>query len=103
MQSETLPATDAGFSTFARSLFEKLGAISRRMVRAREPKRLRLCETLSLGSRGYVAVVRYRDQQFLVGGTGSSIALLAELSTPSSSAPKAASAPNSGEKPQVRE
>ncbi len=103
MQSETLPATDAGFSTFARSLFEKLAAISRRMMRAREPKRLRLCETLSLGNRGYVAVVRYRDQQFLVGGTGSSVALLAELSSPPSSEPKAANAPNSGEKPQVRE
>jgi flagellar biogenesis protein FliO len=103
MQSETLPATDAGFSSFARSLFERLGAISRRMMRAREPKRLRLCETLSLGNRGYVAVVRYHDQQFLVGGTNSSIALLAELSSPPSIEPKDTNTPNSGEKPRVRE
>jgi flagellar biogenesis protein FliO len=103
MQSETLPATDSGFSTFARSLFERLGAISRRMTRAREPKRLRLCETLSLGNRGYVAVVRYRHQQFLVAGTSSSIALLAELSSQPSIEPKSARALNSGEKPQVRE
>jgi flagellar biogenesis protein FliO len=103
MQSETLPATDAGFSSFARSLFERLGAISRRVMRVREPKRLRLCETLSLGNRGYVAVVRYRDQQFLVGGTNNSVALLAELSSVRSIEPKATSAPNSGKDPRVRE
>jgi flagellar biogenesis protein FliO len=103
MQSETFPATDAGPSTFVRSLFERLASISRRMVCAREPKRLRLCETLSLGNRGYVAVVRYRHQQFLVGGTGSSIALLAELSGPLSGEPNAPDTPNSSEKPRVRE
>jgi flagellar biogenesis protein FliO len=103
MQSETLPAADEGHSTFARSLFEKLGAISRRVMCAREPKRLRLCETLSLGNRGYVAVVRYRDQQFLVGGTSNSVALLAELSGPPSIEPKVTGTPNSGEEPRVRE
>jgi flagellar biogenesis protein FliO len=103
MQSETLSAADAGFPSFARSLFERLGAISRRLMRTREPKRLRLCETLSLGNRGYVAVVRYRHQQFLVGGTGSSIALLAELSGPLSGEPNAPDTPNSSEKPRVRE
>ncbi|MGA2717366.1 MAG: flagellar biosynthetic protein FliO [Candidatus Acidiferrales bacterium] len=103
MQSETLSAADAAFPSFARSLFERLGAISRRLMRTREPKRLRLCETLSLGNRGYVAVVRYHDQQFLVGGTSSSVALLAELSSPLSSEPRATGTPNSGEKPRVSE
>jgi len=46
---------------------------------ARREKRLKLCETLSLGERRFVAVVRYREQQFLVGGTGQTIALLAHL------------------------
>ena len=45
----------------------------------RREKRLQLCETLSLGERRFVAVVRYREQQFLLGGTGQSIALLAHL------------------------
>jgi flagellar biogenesis protein FliO len=48
----------------------------------RRPRRLRLCETLSLGNRGYLAVVRYRKQRFLVGGTNSSISLLAQLQAP---------------------
>ena len=43
------------------------------------PKKLSLCETLSLGEKRFVAVVRFEKQQFLVGGTGQSIALLAEL------------------------
>jgi flagellar biogenesis protein FliO len=43
------------------------------------PKKLSLCETLSLGEKRFVAVVRFEKRQFLVGGTGQSIALLAEL------------------------
>ena len=42
-------------------------------------RRLQVCETLVLGNKGFVSVVGYEDQRFLVGGTASSIALLAEL------------------------
>src|SRR5690606_36374522 len=45
----------------------------------RREKRLRLCETLSLGEKRFLAVVQVERQQFLVGGAGSSIALLTEL------------------------
>lgn len=45
----------------------------------RPPRRLRLCETLSLGEKRFIAVVRYDRQQFLVGGTANSIALIARL------------------------
>jgi len=75
-------SVSAASTSAMRSLIDWLNAISRRLLPAREPRRLRLCETLSLGNRGYVAVVRYRDQQFLVGGTNHSIALLAQLSHP---------------------
>jgi len=52
-----------------------------------EPRRrsLRLCETLSLGNRGFLAVVRYQEERFLVGGTNSSISLLAQLKASSRS------------------
>lgn len=46
---------------------------------AARSKRLSLCETLSLGEKRFVAVVRFEDRQFLLGGTGHSIALLAQL------------------------
>lgn len=48
------------------------------LIHKRE-KKLRLCETVSLGERRIVAVVQYEDQQFLVGCAGSSIDLLATL------------------------
>jgi flagellar biogenesis protein FliO len=53
----------------------------------RRERNLRVCETLSLGSRGFLAVVRYEKQKFLVGGTNQSIAMLAELVSPATSAP----------------
>lgn len=68
------------FSDLLLAGWRKLAGFSRGTFLRREPRRLRLCETLSLGNRGYLAVVRFQEQQFLVGGTNSSIALLAQLS-----------------------
>ena len=42
-------------------------------------KKLRLCETIPLGEKRFVAVVQFEQERFLVGGTGHSIALLAHL------------------------
>jgi len=46
---------------------------------------LRLCETLSLGDKRFLAVVLVDQQKFLVGGAGNSVALLAKLSSQASS------------------
>ena len=51
----------------------------RSAVRSRKPRRLRVCETLSLGERRFVAVIEFDRQEFLVGGTGTSLELLARL------------------------
>jgi len=59
-----------------------LRAIPPGMVAARREKRLRLCETLSLGEKRFLAVVQVERQEFLVGGSGNSICLLAQLPTP---------------------
>lgn len=45
----------------------------------RPARRLRLSETLSLGEKRFLAVVQFQRQEFLVGGSGNSIALLAKL------------------------
>jgi flagellar biogenesis protein FliO len=45
----------------------------------REPRRLRLCESLPLGERRFVAVVEFDGERFLVGGTSSSLVLLSRL------------------------
>ena len=43
------------------------------------PRRLRLCETLSLGERRFVAVIEFETERFLVGGGTGSVNLLARL------------------------
>jgi flagellar biogenesis protein FliO len=46
------------------------------------PKRLRVAESVSLGEKRFVAVVHVDGLQFLVGGSATSVSLLAELNTP---------------------
>lgn len=43
------------------------------------PRRLRLCETLSLGEKRFLAVIEVEGQKLLISGTPNSLALLAEL------------------------
>lgn len=62
-----------------RLVLGRLGAFSRQVIQRRHPRRLQLCETVSLGNRGFVAVIGYQEQRFLVGGNSSSIVLLAHL------------------------
>jgi hypothetical protein len=45
----------------------------------RAPRHLRLCESLPLGERRFVAVVEFEAERFLVGGTPSSMVLLSRL------------------------
>ena len=40
------------------------------------PRKLHLCETLSLGERRFVSLVEYDRQCFLIGGTGTTLSLL---------------------------
>ncbi len=50
-----------------------------RAVKARKVRRLRVCESLSLGERRFFAVIEFDRQEFLVAGTGNSLVLLARL------------------------
>jgi len=71
------------FWSAAGSLLATLAARVRKgLDRRRSARRLRLSETLSLGEKRFLAVVQFQQQEFLVGGTGSSIALLAKLNGP---------------------
>jgi hypothetical protein len=60
----------------ARACWERILRFSRRA-----PRRLRLCESLPLGERRFVAVVEFERSRFLVGGTSASLVLLARLET----------------------
>ena len=57
-----------------RALWERVLRLGRRA-----PRRLRLCESLPLGERRFVAVVEFEQSRFLVGGTSASLVLLARL------------------------
>ena len=58
----------------------RLGFLGARYVQHQARKKLRLRETLSLGDKRFLAVVEYRHQELLVGGTASSITVLATSS-----------------------
>lgn len=45
----------------------------------RKERAMHLCETLSLGDRRFLALVKVGEQKFLVGAAGHSISLLTEL------------------------
>ena len=53
---------------------------ARKQFRSRHArKRLRVCESMSLGEKRFVAVIEVDGEQFLVGGASSSVATLARL------------------------
>jgi flagellar biogenesis protein FliO len=76
------PATAEARADRLRAVLAKLAAVlgtALTRLRRRPEKRLRLCENLALGDRRFVAVVQYQQTRFLLGGTASSLVLLARL------------------------
>jgi hypothetical protein len=74
MTTETLRVSAGVFQARVIELWERVLRLSRR-----RPRRLRLCESLPLGERRFVAVVEFDQARFLVGGTPSSLVLLSRL------------------------
>lgn len=76
------PLRAGGFAEKVGSVFSVLVdsfSAARRGLFKRRERRLRLCETLALGEKRFLAVVSFKQQEFLVGGTSHSIALLTRL------------------------
>jgi hypothetical protein len=81
---ETSMGADAGAAAFvserrnlwlrARRWWLRITGLARRPAR-----RLRLCESLPLGDRRFLALVECGQARFLVGGTSASLVLLARL------------------------
>ena len=53
--------------------------VRRGAAAVRKRRRLRVCESLSLGERRFIALIEFDHQEFLVGGSGNSLELLARL------------------------
>lgn len=56
--------------------------LQRRLKTQQSKKRLRVCESVSLGEKRFIAVVQVDGEQFLVGGSSSSVSTLAHLEQP---------------------
>ena len=56
--------------------------LQRRLKTQHAKKRLRVCESVSLGEKRFIAVVQVDGEQFLVGGSSSSVSTLAHLEQP---------------------
>ena len=74
MTTETERVSASAFRVGVVALWERVLRLGRRA-----PRRLRLCESLPLGERRFVAVVEFDRARFLVGGTPSSLVLLSRL------------------------
>ncbi|HXJ85924.1 MAG TPA: flagellar biosynthetic protein FliO [Candidatus Binatia bacterium] len=76
-----LPLVGNGCVAARDSVWQRGRALWRGLVEKgkRPQKSLRLCESLSLGERRFVAVIAYRQSRFLLGGTPGSVVLLARL------------------------
>jgi flagellar biogenesis protein FliO len=79
MGSQSLPSGTLSLMNFFRAGFGWLHRIANAKIWRRNARRLRVSETISMGNRGYLAVIQFEQQRFLVGGTTNSIALLAQL------------------------
>lgn len=77
-----LPAASGGDgASLVASFIRLLGSwISRVRVRPAK-KRLRVCESVSLGEKRFVALIRVDDKEFLVGGAANSVSLMTQLGT----------------------
>jgi hypothetical protein len=63
-------------------LLGKLWTWVRKIQIRQSNKRLRVCETVPLGERRFIAVIQVDNKQFLVGGSSNSVSLLAQLDKP---------------------
>jgi flagellar biogenesis protein FliO len=77
-EGAAVPLLGAARSPWA-SLWLRLRAALAGVKIQRRQRRLRLCETLSLGDKRLIALVEYENQRFLVAATPQHIALLQSL------------------------
>ena len=70
------------WSVFLQLLCKGWNWLQQRLKTQQSKKRLRVCESVSLGEKRFIAVVQVDGEQFLVGGSSSSVSTLAHLEQP---------------------
>jgi flagellar biogenesis protein FliO len=74
MATQTLHLSADALRLWLHALWQRILRVSQRA-----PRRLRLCESLPLGERRFVALIECEQARFLVGGTATSLVLLARM------------------------
>ncbi|MBZ5653727.1 MAG: flagellar biosynthetic protein FliO [Acidobacteriia bacterium] len=69
----------ASWRAFASAITKARTWTQDRLKSQQAKKRLRVCETVSLGEKRFVAVIQVDGERFLVGGSSSSVSTLAHL------------------------
>lgn len=97
MTTETLPFAASTCWRHARALWQRLARRTRRTARC-----LRLRESLALGEHRFVAVIECEHQRLLIGGTPSSLVLLAHLDSDPAEGSGWREATPAGRRPELR-
>jgi hypothetical protein len=79
--SATFPESTADVRSVTDTLWSRFREAFSKVTIHRHPRRLRICETLSLGEKRLLAVVECDHQQFLIAATSHNIALLQTLAS----------------------
>jgi flagellar biogenesis protein FliO len=78
---QKMPALARALLDFTTRIFNALQKV---FAAQRAQKQLRVCESVSLGDKRFVAVIQVDQERFLIGGAANSIAMLTRLpETPS--------------------
>ena len=77
--SRSLPTIERWGQGLLVHTWSALKWIMRRAKAQQSRKNLRICETVSLGEKRFVAVVQVDEERFLIGGSASAVSLLTRL------------------------
>jgi flagellar biogenesis protein FliO len=78
-ESRSLPGVGGWSQALLSKAWSALKWIMQRATTQQARKNLRICETLSLGEKRFVAVVQVDEERFLIGGSSSAVSLLTRL------------------------
>lgn len=78
-ESRSLPSVRDLSQTLLVRTWSALKWIVLRVKAQQARKNLRVCETVSLGEKRFVAVVQVDDERFLIGGSSGAVSLLTRL------------------------
>ncbi|HVZ59631.1 MAG TPA: flagellar biosynthetic protein FliO [Terriglobales bacterium] len=70
-------------SATGRTIVSAFSWAGTKLAKSHSRKRLRVCETVPLGDKRFIALVQVDGRQFLLGGGAASVSLLAQLDSSS--------------------